>query len=325
MKIWLAILLALFAASAVRADDLRPGYMEWTETAPGVWQVGWKQPLAQAPISEPPLPILPEDCAFAGDAAIGMPAGAVLGQTEVHCKTPLSGKAIGMEGMLGQADMLVRIAGQGHDLKTLRLTAAEPLAQVPADAEQGNVWAAYFGLGIEHILAGWDHLLFVIALVLLVQGWKRVVAAATAFTLAHSITLAGASLGFVGLPARPVEALIALSIVFLAYEVVRAQRGHESLTMRLPWVVAFAFGLFHGFGFAGALNEIGLPEGEVVPALLAFNIGVEAGQLLVIAAVLALMAALRRLAQSAYHPAIRVAAYAIGITGSYWLFERIVA
>ncbi|WP_234026919.1 HupE/UreJ family protein [Erythrobacter sp. HKB08] len=324
MKWLVALLIALVAATPLVADDLRPGYMEWTETAPGEWRLAWKQPLNQPPVGEPPLPVLPEVCQFAGDPTVGAGVGALVGSAEVTCTAPIEGQAIGMAGMLGQADMLVRIAPLKSEIRTLRLTAAQPSAVLEVEAPAGNVWRTYFVLGVEHILAGWDHLLFVIALVLLVRGWKRVVAAATAFTVAHSITLAGASLGLVGLPARPVEAIIALSIVFLAWEVLRAQRGEEGMTQRLPWVVAFLFGLVHGFGFAGALNEIGLPEGEVVAALLAFNIGVEAGQLLVVALVLLLLEAVRRIAHGALAPAVRVASYGIGITGAYWLVERVV-
>ena len=169
---------------------------------------------------------------------------------------------------------------------------------------------------------GWDHLLFVIALVLLVVGGWQVVKAATAFTIAHSITLVATTLGYTGLPSRPVEALIALSIVFLAVELARSDR--ETWTRRWPWVVAFGFGLLHGFGFAGALREIGLPEGEVPAALFAFNVGVEAGQLLVIAALIALRALIQRFAPKADAPALRFATYGIGITASYWLVDRLV-
>lgn len=321
---WLAIALALFAHTPASADDLRPGYMEWNQQPSGDWQLAWKLPLAQRPTGDIPMPVLPPECRYSQEPQTGASGAAIVGSAAVSCTAPLAGKAIGMEGLLGQSDMLVRIAPLDAPVETLRLTAAAPSASLPQVAETGQVWKTYFILGVEHILAGWDHLLFVIALVLLVQDWRRVVAAATAFTLAHSITLAGASLGFIGLPARPVEAIIALSIVFLAYEVIRAQQGEQGWTLRVPWVVAFLFGLVHGFGFAGALNEIGLPDGEVVAALLAFNLGVEAGQLLVVACVLGLIWAIRRAALSALQPAVRIAAYGIGITGSYWLFERVI-
>jgi hydrogenase/urease accessory protein HupE len=229
-----------------------------------------------------------------------------------------------MPGLLGQADMLVRIAPQQGDPQALRLTGREPVAQIAVAPMGGQVLETYFVLGVEHILAGWDHLLFVIALVLLIGEWRRVVWAATAFTLAHSLTLAAASLGFVGVPQRPVEALIALSIVFLAIETLKADAQNPSLTARYPWVVAFLFGLLHGFGFAGALSAIGLPQDDIVAALLAFNIGVEAGQLLVVAVTLGTIAVLRRFALPAVSPVIRAASYAIGIIGAYWLLDRTV-
>ena len=150
-------------------------------------------------------------------------------------------------------------------------------------------------LGVEHILLGIDHLLFVLALLILVQGTHKLIVTITAFTIAHSVTLAGASLGFLNVPGAPVEACIALSIVFVATEIVHGRNGQPGLTARRPWIVAFAFGLLHGFGFAGALHEIGLPQTDIPLALLFFNVGVEVGQLIFIAAVLAVIAVARRI------------------------------
>ncbi|MXP47588.1 HupE/UreJ family protein [Altererythrobacter luteolus] len=318
------VLIALMLWPAVlHADELRPGYMELTEQTAGTWQLVWKQPVAAAPADRPSPPHLPANCAFAGVPDIGIAAQAIIGSAQVECSGTIGGETIAMPDMLGQSDMLVRIAPLDGPAQAMRLTASQPAALIAQQPGTLQVLQTYFALGVEHILAGWDHLLFVIALVLLVGRWKAAIAAATAFTVSHSITLAAASLGFVGLPGRPVEALIALSIVFLAVEVLRLRSGRETLTRRFPWVVAFLFGLLHGFGFAGALNSIGLPEGEVAPALLAFNIGVEAGQLLIVGAVLLILAAARRFAAAAYLPSIRLAAYAIGITGAYWLVERV--
>ena len=227
-----------------------------------------------------------------------------------------------MPGLTGKADALVRIAPLGREIQSHRLTAASPVATIIARPDRWQVLRSYFVIGTEHILTGWDHLLFVVALVLLVAGGWPVVKAATAFTVAHSITLVATTLGYAGIAQKPVEALIALSIIFLAVELAKGKR--ESWTRRWPWVVAFGFGLLHGFGFAGALREIGLPEGEVPAALLAFNVGVEAGQLLVIAAVIALRTAIRRATPNAENPALRIATYAIGITASYWFIDRLV-
>jgi hydrogenase/urease accessory protein HupE len=221
--------------------------------------------------------------------------------------------------------MLVRIQPAEEPAQALRLTAKEPSAEIATQPDTWQVLRTYFVLGVEHILAGWDHLLFVIALVLLIGNWRKVILAATAFTVSHSITLAAAALGYVGLPQAPVEALIALSILFLALEIIRPDGDTPTLTRRFPWVVAFLFGLLHGFGFAGALNSIGLPEGEIVAALLAFNIGVEAGQLMVITSLLIALALVQRFAVNALVPAVRFSAYGIGIIGAYWLVDRVIA
>ena len=187
-----------------------------------------------------------------------------------------------------------------------------------------SVAVDYLSLGIEHILLGIDHLLFVFALLLIAKGWN-LVKTITAFTLAHSITLALAALGVVAIPQAPVEAVIALSIVFAAAEVLRAQKGIPSLTSQAPWLMAFAFGLLHGFGFAGALSEIGLPQGQIVSALLFFNLGVEVGQLGFIAAVLGFTAVLGLLSLRLPTWAKLVPPYMIGSIAMLWVIQRVIA
>ncbi len=178
-------------------------------------------------------------------------------------------------------------------------------------------------LGVEHILGGVDHLLFVLALLLIVRGGRRILFTITAFTAAHSITLVAATLGWVRVPGPPVEAMIALSIVFVAAEIIHGLRGRLGLTARAPWVVAFSFGLLHGFGFAGALAEVGLPQQAIPVALLTFNIGVEIGQLIFVALVLAVRAFIARLAlpSAAWLP--YAVPYAIGSVAMFWVIERI--
>jgi hydrogenase/urease accessory protein HupE len=190
-----------------------------------------------------------------------------------------------------------------------------------------EVVRTYTLLGIEHILTGFDHLLFVLALILIVRGTRRLLVTITAFTIAHSITLALATLGVVHIPGPPVEATIALSIVFVAAEILRLRQGRESLASRKPWIVAFTFGLLHGLGFAGALAEVGLPQKSIPLALLFFNVGVEIGQLLFISAVFALTAAARRAWRGRPTPAWggALASYVIGGMASFWLVERIAA
>jgi hydrogenase/urease accessory protein HupE len=318
----LLLALALAWPGMGRADELRPVAISFTQLDENRWRLDWKQPVA-SPAARLASPTVPDNCRMAEEVQVRSAAASLIGGMEVECDGSVADRRIGARDLVVSGDALLRVIPLGRAVQTHRLTASEPEATIAGVPAMAQVWRTYFRLGVEHILEGWDHLLFVIALVLLVaHGWT-VVKAATAFTLAHSLTLAAVTFGYAGLPSRPVEALIALSIVFLAVELARGDR--ETVTRRLPWLVAFAFGLFHGFGFAGALREIGLPEGEVPAALVSFNLGVEAGQLLVIAAVLALRRAIHALAPQAETPAVRLAAYAIGITGSYWLFERIIA
>ena len=220
-------------------------------------------------------------------------------------------------------DTLARIERMDGTSQISRLSPDAPSMVVVAAPGWQQISAAYLGMGVEHILLGIDHLLFVFALMLLVEGWRRLVATITAFTVAHSVTLAAATLGFVNVPQPPVEAVIALSIVFLALELLRTHNGQTSLTQRWPWVIAFTFGLLHGLGFAGALNEIGLPEQAIPLALLFFNIGVELGQLLFIAAVVVAGVIIRRVIDQTPAWAPRLSAYAIGSLAAFWTIERI--
>ncbi|WP_336987360.1 HupE/UreJ family protein [Altererythrobacter aquiaggeris] len=316
--------LVLLLSCPALADELRPGTIEFIQRSDSHWSLTWKQSLSTPGPAPLIIPELPGGCAIAGTPIKRGAPMALLGSADVRCDGAIAGGQIGVAGLFGNADVMVRVEPLGRPVQTLRLSAAEPRATIAAKPSAAQVWRSYFAIGVEHILMGWDHLLFVIALVLLVARPWAVVKAATAFTAAHSLTLAATVLGFTGMAQRPVEAVIALSIVFLAVELARqAKRGDPSMTARFPWLAAFGFGLIHGFGFAGALREIGLPEGEVPAALISFNLGVEAGQLVVIAAVLALRLALRKMAPRTEAPALMLATYAIGITGTYWLLDRL--
>lgn len=320
---WLLAALLLVLGTPAWADELRPGYVELRQTAEARWSLGWKQPLTSAGEPQLVVPLIPGNCRPTREPHQRIAALALVGSAELECRGSVAGRRAGYREILGGGDALLRVAPLGEPVLSYRLTVEAPSVVLAAAAGRSQVWRTYGLLGVEHILSGWDHLLFVIALVLLVRRGWAVAGAVTAFTVAHSLTLVGTTLGMVGLPGRSVEVVIALSIVFLALELVR-QHDEPSLTNRYPWAIAFAFGLFHGFGFAEALREIGLPEGEVPVALLAFNLGVEAGQLAVVVAVLGLLEALRHFAQPAIAPAMRIAAYAIGITASYWLIDRLV-
>lgn len=324
MRLLAALLALLLAAGAAHADELRPGYIELTQRSAAQWTLGWKQPLSAVGPAELVVPLIPANCRITDGPHRRLARLALIGSAALTCKGPIAGSRVGLPGILGTGDVLLRVAPHGERVQSYRLTHAEPTTVLAAKPSATQVLRTYFGLGVEHILTGWDHLLFVIALVLLVRRGWAVAKAVTAFTVAHSLTLAGVTLGLVGLQDQPVEALIALSIVFLAVELARKDAG-ESVTLRYPWAIAFAFGLVHGFGFAGALAEIGLPEGDVPEALFAFNVGVEAGQLTVVAAVLAILALLARMREGAVAPAVRLASYFIGVTASYWLIDRLVA
>jgi hydrogenase/urease accessory protein HupE len=247
----------------------------------------------------------------------------------------LVGRAIEIEGLSAtRTDVLARIEWTDGTTQTTRLTPEQTSFHVTAAPDALEVSRTYFVLGVEHILLGVDHLLFVLGLMFLVGNWRRLVGTVTAFTVAHSITLAASTLGLVHVAQAPVEATIALSIVFVAAEIVHGAHGRPGLAARAPWIVAFVFGLLHGFGFAGALNEIGLPQKDVPLALLFFNVGVEVGQLMFIAAVVAVFSVLTRLMRQEdahdrgpWHSERLVrtpVAYAIGSLAAFWTVQRVV-
>lgn len=237
----------------------------------------------------------------------------------------------GLDGVIGIEDIgeqysgaVVKIIRLDGSARSFTLSAAQKSVRLTADGALGvaTVAAAYIPLGFEHILLGVDHLLFVLGLIWLVRSPGMLVKTITSFTVAHSITLAAATLGWLGVPERPVNAIIALSIVFVAVELIRHQRGEDGLTVRHPWIVAFGFGLLHGFGFAGALTAIGLPVESIPLALLFFNVGVEVGQLAFVAVVLMLIWAHRTVAAELPRWSQPVPAYAIGSLATYWFIGR---
>jgi hydrogenase/urease accessory protein HupE len=324
VKAWLRLFFALAAlalAGPARADELRPGYLELTQQDARQWKMVWKAPVLGG-LATRARPHFPDFCTQSPPVA-RLESASLVATSMLTCSKDLAGSKVGIAGMDGAfTDALLRIAPLGRPVQATQLTPHDAIVEVATVPDSWEVARSYFVLGVEHILAGYDHLLFVIALVLLLARPWTVIKAATAFTLAHTITLAGTTLGLFGLPQAPVEALIALSIIFLAVEIVKQDPAAPRLSERIPWVVAFGFGLIHGFGFAGALREIGLPEGDVPVALLTFNLGVEAGQLIIIAACLAAIALLRRFKPPALRPATLAASYAIGITASFWFIER---
>jgi hydrogenase/urease accessory protein HupE len=328
----LACLLVLVcAAGAAMAHEVRPGYLEIAEMEPGLYDVLWKVP-ARGELRLALYARLPADCKGQTDTG-SFVGGAFVSRWRATCPRGLVGQRIAVDGLSAtRTDVLVRIAHLGGAVQTTRLTPEAPALEVTAVPTAGEVARTYFVLGVEHILLGIDHLLFVLGLLLLVGNWKRLIVTVTAFTVAHSITLAAATLGLVHVPQAPVEAVIALSVMFVAAEILRAAHGRTSLTARVPWVVAFVFGLLHGLGFAGALREVGLPQTDIPLALLFFNVGVEVGQLAFIAAMVAVLAVIARLSKSPDGRAggtwraealVRAPlAYLIGCTAAYWTIDR---
>jgi len=314
------LLVALLPALAV-AHELRPAYLGVTETGAGEYHVLWKTPR----LGDLQLALEPDfgDDTTRSAVTRTTPPGASVEEWTLHAPD-LAGRTVTIRGLEAtMTDALVRIDRLDGSSCTLRLRPAEPSAVIPARPGRLGVAAAYGRLGVEHILTGFDHLLFVLALILIARGGWRVVRTATAFTVSHGLTLTAATLGYVHVPPAPVEATIALSIVFVARELYVQVQGRPSLTARAPWLVALSFGLLHGLGFAGALSEAGLPASHVPLALLFFSVGVEVGHVLFIAAVLALLASGRRLRVAPPRWARLAPACAIGAVASFWLFQRL--
>lgn len=316
----LLLLLLCLGGSGARADDMRPGYLEVREVAPLRYAINWKAPAKIGKI----VPQFPEDCTATGPALRSFEEATLLSRWEIVCRQSLAGRQVILTGFdTTPGDALLRFQSLGGEVQAARLTPANSAATFAVRADRDQVARTYFVTGVEHILTGYDHLLFVLSLVLLLSGAWRVAGTITAFTVAHSITLVATTLGWISVPRAPVEALIALSIVFLAVEIVKRNPDTPRLSERIPWVIAFLFGLLHGFGFAGALAEIGLPRGEVPMALLTFNLGVEVGQLAIVATALVVLAAIRKINKAALRPAQTIAAYGIGSIAAMWLIERV--
>ena len=306
------------------AHELQPSSFELRQLTADRYEVIWRAPI----YFKKPHPAtlqLPEHW-----QAVAEPTVKQLSDSALHRRVvsvpggDISGgviRFIGLEATI--TDVFARFIWLDGSQTTAMARPSQPWIEIVTQRSDWQVAGDYSVLGVEHILSGFDHLTFVLALLLLVSGARRLLLTITSFTLAHSITLAAATLGMVWVPGPPVEATIALSILFLASELVKVNRGQISLTAQSPWLVAFAFGLLHGFGFAGALSDVGLPQNEVPLALLMFNVGVELGQLLFIAAAMALITLLRKL-RSEWPPLVhQLPAYGIGSIATFWFIERV--
>ena len=322
-----AFLLMLLATPfAAQADEFRPALLEITEREGGWVDVTWKVPTMGERVLAL-TPVLPEFLEQMGPGSGRMVPGAWV-ETKSYRATgqqTLNGATVSVDGLSAvPADVLVRVKLSDGAEHSAILRSASNSFTVPEQATRVDLAVSYWRMGTIHILEGWDHLLFLLTLLLIVNGFWALLKTVTAFTIAHSITLALATLGLVHIPPVPTEAVISLSIMLLAVEVVHKNQGQFTLSERFPWLVAFTFGLVHGLGFAGALSEIGVPQNEVPLALLMFNVGVETGQVMFVVVVSLLLAGLNRLHSRSVLTLERAAPYAIGGVATFWTLERLV-
>lgn len=320
----LTLMWTLGAASTGLAHPLDPALLEIRESSTGTLDVLWRWPASQT-AGGPLEAILPDACRPLSAPEISHSGPRVTRRWRAQCgEGSLVGERIGVAGLRErQTDALLRLHLADGRLIQAVLRGDAPAVTVPERSGRFDVLRDYVRLGLEHILSGLDHLLFVLGLVLLVQGWRRLIWTVTAFTAGHSVTLALAVLGVVTIPSQPVEILIALTILVVAVELTGGER--ETWIQRFPWAMAFTFGLLHGLGFAGALTEVGLPGDEVPLALFAFNVGIELGQLLCVAAILAVRTGLVRAPVCWPTSAARAPAYVIGSLAVFWVIERTAA
>ncbi len=314
----------LLATTLVVADEFRPALLEITETEPGEYSVVWKRPLRQRGALRL-SPIFPEHLERIGPVSTRSLRSSVIEESRWKSgRGTLVGGAIEIEGLSSiPVDVILQIALADGAEHSAILRSASTSFVIPERATAWLVAGSYWKIGTIHILEGYDHLLFVLALMLIIPRLRLLLWTITAFTLAHSISLAAATLGVVEMPGPPTEAVIALSILFLTVEIVHGHGGPPTMTARYPWIVALAFGLVHGLGFAGALAEVGLPERDIPLALLMFNVGVEAGQILFVCAVLVLIALIKRVPIPWPAGSWRAVPYAIGGIAAFWTIERV--
>lgn len=315
-------LLLGWVPSLAGAHETLPGVLELRELPDATYVLRWRQPIA----SEGPVlatPEFPADCRVEGLADGGILPGMPEARGRLRCSAGLAGRTVSIVGWRGGSPaVLLRLHRANRREEDHLLRPGSGSARLGGVAGTDGLLRSYFRLGVGHILLGPDHLLFVAGLLLVVGRSWRVAGTITAFTAAHSLTLAAATIGWAKPPTPPIEVAIALSILFLAPEALRAQGGESSFTIRKPWWVAFVFGLLHGFGFAGALTTTGVPADYLPPALLAFNLGVEAGQLAFVLALLLLARVARALLTEWPRGARLVPAYVIGTCGAYWTIGR---
>ena len=315
-------LLYIFSVASLWAHEVRPAYLQIQEQSPNVYSVLWKVPRTVDKVLDI-QPKFEESFSLKETVPPRILEAFVLYTFQLEGEESLANTELRIDQLNTTGiDVLVSIRLLNGENHNFLLQPTQNSVRIPETPSKLKVAKIYTVLGIEHILFGFDHLLFVLALIMITMGFKKLLKTITAFTLAHSITLCFSVLGIAYLPGPPVEAVIALSIVFLALEILKAQQGQPTLTSQKPWVVAFSFGLLHGFGFAGALLDIGLPQNEIPLALATFNIGVELGQIMFVLIVLAVMKPIQ-LFFSKIQGYSKIIPYTIGSIAAFWLIERI--
>ncbi|WNJ18429.1 HupE/UreJ family protein [Pontibacter sp. G13] len=323
MKYWLLLVMIVSTPFGGMCHEVRPAYLGITQLTGNQVEIVWKVPAQSNRV----LGIMPQ---FPPDWNVKLVSqlmldGAFRQQFRMEIPADFRGSEIYFDGLSAtMTDVLARAEFADGSQQVELIRPAAPVFRIPMIPSPTSVARTYFLLGVDHIWLGIDHLLFVLGLVLITVGGWKIFKTVTAFTLAHSITLSLAALNLIHVPIPPVEAMIALSILFLAWEAIRHRTGHATLTGQKPWWVAFSFGLLHGVGFASALGETGLPHGDIPLALGMFNVGVEFGQIVFVAILLGIRIGARRFFPRILPPAYRMLAYAIGGCASFWLIERIV-
>lgn len=323
MKIIASLLLIFFWSLFCMADEIKLSYLEIKESKPNHYSVLLKLPAKDG--QKLPIDMLiPKECALTLPKTSHLVNNAYLESWQMKCNEGLVDKTLFLKGLKSTGtEALLRLellSGVSH---SILLNPAKSFYRIAKGESSWQIVQTYTWLGITHILLGFDHLLFVFALLIIVKNMRRLLWTLTAFTLAHSLTMAISTLDIVHIPQAPVEAVIALSILFLAMEIIHEKQGKAGLTSLYPWLIAFIFGLLHGFGFAGALAEIGLPQQAVTLALIFFNIGVELGQIMFVATVVLIVVILQRFTYPAFLDKLQTAVvYMIGGVSAFWLIQR---
>jgi hydrogenase/urease accessory protein HupE len=325
MRFTLAVVLgvlALGASSGASAHPLAPSVLSFEQRLDGNVTMRWRAP-AKRPTGLSLKPWIPEACTqlTRSERHKTKDETAVITTVDLRCEPPnMVGAVIRVDGLsLSSINVVVRIVRPDGDVYHTILNARTPQFTITAQEDQPHSFFEYLALGVEHLLTGWDHLTFVLGLLILFGWHRRLIAAVTAFTVGHSLTLALSVLGIVSLPTALVEALIAMTIVVLALEIHSGQHGP---VWKHPWTLPGALGLLHGLGFASVLFDAGLPTDEIPLALLGFNLGLEVGQLGVIAAAGLTFAVVRRVLPPSWQGNRTVPAYVIGSLAAFWVIER---